>query len=366
MNVGYTPNSFGWLLLLIFGSFIIFPLLLLLTRLLLQLFGIRNNGLMLAVFFGSICLVLFSMSLALDMFGEQVAAQIVSKRETVTVDRSGDWRHSYLLSLQLDAKSLPLPMPSGVDSTLLESFLKDTGTQFSSYSPDDATYDRFDKNDAFALRVLRIGGLSITRPISQSTFTVLPWGWLLAGFVVLGLFVMFWRNLWWGAVLIAVMLLITLPIMNANQAQRTVEDNSDKTERITAIVQNSHRITEWDFVRSRRSHSEYELRQPYEIVEFQFTPRGARSPVIGIDAIDVAANAPPPFTKGQTVEVRYAPDEPRDVRVDGYTRSWPWRDMVGVYIDSALYIGVIVFVLLAFLWFGRGRKKSKSLTPQAQ
>ncbi|MBS1811941.1 MAG: hypothetical protein JST84_27515 [Acidobacteria bacterium] len=367
MNFGYTPESFGWLILLVFGTVIAFAVLLLLTRLTLRLMGIKKDGLVVAAFFGFALVALLGLSLALDSFGEQVTAQITSKRETVTVNRRGDWRHTYLLGLRLDAKGLTLPVPSNVDSTLLESFLKDTGTQFSTYSPDVVTYDRVHEGDPFSLRVLRVGGLSLTRPANQNTFTFLPLAWLLAILAGIVLMVLLWRKLWWLFLLIIVLLVVTVPMVNAYRDQQAADHLANKTERATATVQDVRRVTEWDFIRrGGRNRGEYALRQPYEIVELQFTPRGARSAVIGVDAVDVAANAAPMFTKGQTVEIQYAHDQPRNVRLDGHTRNWHWRDMVGVYIDSALILGTIVLFLLLLAWFGWRRKKSKPLTPEAQ
>ena len=368
MNFGYTPESFGWLILLAFGTIIGFAVLLLLIRIVLRLMGIKKDGLVVMMFFGLGLLAFLGLSLVLDSFGERVTGQITTKRESVVVNRRGSWRHDYLLGLRLDAQGLSLPMPGGVDSSMLESFLKDAGTQYSSYSPDVAMYDRLHEGDPLALRVLRIGGLSVLRPADQNTFSALPWGWLLVGLVVISLIVVLWRKLWWLFLIIAVLLFITVPLVNSFRAQLAANNLSDKTERATATVYDVKRVLDWNLTRrSSRRLGDYELAQPYEVVELQFTPRGARSAVIGVDAVDVDAKAPPLFTKGQTVEVRYAPDHPRDVRLDGQKRTWHLRDMIGFYMESALTIVVVLLFLGALAWFGaRGRKNKPPVAPPPQ
>lgn len=361
MNFGYTPESFGWLILLAFGTIIGFAVLLLLVRIVLRLMGVKKDGLVVMLFFGFGLLAFLGLSLALDRLGERVTGQITTKRESVVVNRRGGWRHDYLLGLRLDAQGLSLPMPGGVDSAMLESFLKDAGTQYSSYSPDVAMYDRLHEGDPLALRVLRIGGLSVLRPADQNTFSALPWGWLLAGLIVISVIIVLWRKLWWLFLIVGVLLFITVPLVNAFRDQLTANKISDKTERATATVYDVKRVLDWNLLRRRStSRGEYQLAQPYEVVELQFTPRGARSAVIGVDAIDVAANAAPRFAKGQTVEVRYAPDDPRHVRLDGQSRTWHLRDMIGFYMESALTIVIVLVVMAALVWFGWRNKRAKT------
>jgi len=142
------------------------------------------------------------------------------------------------------------------------------------------------------------------------------------------------------------------------------------TARATATVREVTRVKVWDFayMRSRaRDITEFALRQHYDVVDLEFTPSGYRGPVIGVDAIDAPNDSAPTFVKGAAVEIRYDPNNPREARLEGRSRTWYWRDMLGVYIDLSLVFVAILILLLLYGWFTtRAKRMARRVQDQLQ
>ena len=350
MNFGYTPESFGLLILLGFGALIVVVILFQLARLIARLFGAKSDSLALGLFAGMVALFFFGASLALDTMGERVSGRVMSRREAVWVSSRGGWRHQYQLDLSFSAKGVTLPAVKLNDAGVIEGFLKDKGAQHSTFDPDAATYDRMQVNDPIDLRVLRLGGLSLVRDANRNTFTMLPWFWIVFGLLALALLILAWRLVGSLVIIGVAPLVVILPLVNAWRDQRAADDFSAMTARATATVREVTRVKVWDFayMRSRaRDINRFELRQHYDVVNLEFTPAGYRGPVIGVDAIDAPNDSAPTFVKGAAVEIHYDPDNPREARLEGRSRTWHWRDMLGVYIDlSLVFVAILILLLL--------------------
>lgn len=360
MDIGYTPESFGFVILL--GVVAVFALIILfqLARLIARLFGSKNDTLALGLFAGMVALVFFGASLALDTMGERVSGRIMSRREAVWVNHRGGWRHQYLLDLSFSAKGVAPPAVKLNDGGVIESFLKDKGEQHSTFNPDAATYDRTQVNDAIELRALRIGGLSLVRDASRNTFTTLPWGWIGFGLLALAALILAWRRVGSLVIIAVAPLMVILPLVNAWRDQRAADDLSAMTARTTATVREVTRVKEWilgGMRRRSRDFDEFALRQHYDVVNLEFTPAGYRGPVVGVDAIDAPTDSTPAFAKGTTVEIRYDPKDPREARLEGRSRTWHWRDMLGVYTDSLLALLAILILLSLYGWFATRAKR---------
>jgi len=370
MNFGYTPESFGLLILLGFGALIAVVILFQLARLIARLFGAKSDSLALGLFAGMVALFFFGASLALDTMGERVSGRVMSRRETVWVSSRGGWRHRYQLDLSFSAKGVTLPAVKLNDAGVIEGFLKDKGAQHSTFDPDAATYDRMQVNDPIDLRVLRLGGLSLVRDASRNTFTMLPWFWIVFGLLALGLLILAWRLVGPLVIIGVAPLVVIVPLVNAWRDQRAADDFSAMTARATATVREVTRVKVWDFagMRSRyRDIDRFELRQHYDVVNLEFTPAGYRGPVIGVDAIDAPNDSAPTFVKGAAVEIRYDPDNPREARMEGRSRTWHWRDMLGVYIDLSLVFVAILTLLLLYGWFTtRAKRMARRVQDQLQ
>jgi hypothetical protein len=370
MNFGYTPQSFGFLILLGFGALIAIVIIFQLARLIARLFGAKSDSLALGLFAGMMALFFFGASLALDTMGERVSGRVMSRREAVWVSSRGGWRHRYQLDLSFSAKGVTPPTVKLNDAGVIEAFLKDKGAQHSTFDPDAATYDRMQVNDPIDLRVLRLGGLSLVRDADRNTFTMLPWFWIIFSLLALALLILAWRLVGPLVILGIAPLVVIVPLVNAWRDQRAADDFSAMTARATATVREVRRVKIWDFagMRSRyRDIDRFELRQHYDVVNLEFTPAGYRGPVIGVDAIDALNDSAPTFVNGAAVEIRYDPDNPREARLEGRSRSWHWRDMLGVYIDLSLVFVGILILLLIYGWFTmRAKRMARRVQDQLQ
>jgi hypothetical protein len=360
MNFGYTPASFGLLILFGFGAAIFLVILFQLARLIARLLGAKNDALALGLFAGILALAFFGASLALDTMGERVSGRVTSRREAVWVNSRGGWRRQYQLDLSFSATGVTLPTVKLNDAGLIEGFLKEKGAQHSTFEPDAATYDRMQVSDPIELRALRVGGLSLVRDASRNTFTMLPWGWIVFGLLALALLILAWRRAASLVIIVVALLAVILPLINAWRDQRAADDFSAMTARATATVREVTRVKVWDFsyMRSRaRDINEFALRQHYDVVDLEFTPSGYRGPVIGVDAIDAPDDSAPAFVKGTTIEIRYDPNNPREARLEGRSRTWHWRDMLGVYADLTVVFVAILILLLLYGWFTTRAKR---------
>jgi hypothetical protein len=360
MNIGYTPESFGILILLGFVAVFVLVILSQLARLIARLFGSKNGALVFGLFAGMVALGFIGASFALDTMGERVSGRVTSRRETAWVNQRGGWRHLYQLNLSFSAKGVTLPAVKLNDSGVIESFLKDKGEQHSTFNPDAATYDRTQVDDTIELRALRVGGLSLVRDAGRNTFTMLPWGWIGFGLLALAALTLAWRRIGSLVVIAVVPLVVIVPLVNAWRDQRAADDLSAMTARATATVREVTRVKEWDFGGNRSRNNvfdEFALRQHYDVVNLEFTPEGYRGPVIGVDAIDAPTDSAPAFVNGTTVEIHYDPNNPREARVEGRSRTWHWRDMLGVYTDSLLALLAILILLSLYGWVATRAKR---------
>jgi uncharacterized protein DUF3592 len=375
MNIGFTPESFGLLIVLGFCAVFILLILFILARLIARLMGSKSDALAFGLFAGALALVFFGASLALDTMGERVSGRVTARRENVWVNSRGGWRHGYQLNLSFSATGVTPPSVAPNDAGVIDTFLKDNGAQQTTFHPDATTYDRTQVNDTIELRALRVGGLSLVRDASRNTFTMLPWSWIGIGLLALALLILARRRLSfrWAVALVVIggaLFLVILPLVNAWRDQRAADDFSAMTARAAATVRAVTRVKEWDFGGGHGRSGitdEFALKRHYDVVELEFTPAGYRAPVIGVDAIDAPNDSAPSFVNGTTIEIRYDPSNPREARLDGRSRAWHWRNMVGVYTDLLPVLVIILALLLLYGWFTtRAKRKAQRIRDQSQ
>ena len=346
MSVGYTPESFGLIILGGFAAAIAVSLTYWLIRLVLRLLGVKKGDTWgFAIIAALLVGLFFTASVALDVVGEHDTAVVTSKQETLRVTRRGGWNRTATFGVRTT---------SGGDA------------QQAMLSASPARYDALAEGDTIDVRVLRYRGLSLIRDAALSTRTWVPWTWVTAGALAIVVVVMVWKLVPSVLVIGGVLLFIGYPIVQAARDQAQADDESAMTARATGTVVDVTRVTEWHLgsrrgSRSGRGLTQYTLPQPYDVVEVEFTPPGARGKVLAVDAVDAEAPASPLLPRGATVNVRYAAADPRDVHIDGHTRRWHWRDMAHVYSESALVIAVLVGLAVAGAWFTRRVKRALTL-----
>lgn len=101
----------------------------------------------------------------------------------------------------------------------------------------------------------------------------------------------------------------------------------------------------------------WSLTEPYLVVAAEFTPAGARSSVLGIDAID--AESVSHLRLGDQVGIRYSRSAPRQARLAFGTRTFPVKNVSDTRIALGIAIGCFVLVSGLRWWLGAARRQPK-------
>lgn len=94
------------------------------------------------------------------------------------------------------------------------------------------------------------------------------------------------------------------------------------------------------------------LPQGLERIELSFVPDNWNDPVIAVDEVDEGSAGP--LGVGMTVPISYAPDHPRDARLETGTRSHRWQNPL---VIQTTVLGIVVLALatpLAWRWYRGG------------
>lgn len=334
MSLAYTADAFGIVIALGLAALAGLGVVWLVGRVLLAMTG-GNRSWTPAVVVAMLVGAALTLSLALDTIGTRTRAVVTSRRETASVTRRGGWNRTTQLGLRTTG--------SGVE-------------QFLTLSPSFERYDALVEGDTVDLRTLTIfRGVSLVRDAQQNSRTWLPWGWLFVGIGGAAAAFLAWKVSPTLVVVIAIVVGLGWPIVSAWRDDAAANDSAARTAHATATVRAVTRVTEWHLGSRRssrwsRAFDEYVLAQPYDVVTLEFTPPGALGSVLAVDAVDVAADAPPVAKADARMSVRFAAEHPRDAQLEGFTRRWHWRDMAGVYRESVLVLAVFVAGLLALSW----------------
>lgn len=352
MSIGYTAESLPLLVLLGIGSIFIIPLLLWALALLGRLLGLSGSRLMLPFLALSLGGGLLALSLALDGSGVVRPAQVIERRETVRVRREGDWRHELQLLLRYTTDGSPLPPLVDPEMARLEALQIGSGFTLVALAPPPAFFDAVGVGDTIELRVLEIGDLfSLIRPATLSTRTVVPWRPLAIGSALAAMGTTLWllRRTVAGRLtaVVAALFLLLWPLGDAYlgwQQRETATPPLTAQARVRAVT----RVTEIEPFASEES-SPIAVPQHYDIVQFEFVPRGASAAVIGVDAIDMPAGDPARYPPGRTIDIVYSADTPRAAHIPGHTHRYHLMNVAAIYADWGLYI-MFASALIAAIW----------------
>jgi hypothetical protein len=114
---------------------------------------------------------------------------------------------------------------------------------------------------------------------------------------------------------------------------------------------------------TRRRHTmPVKLDHPYQLIQVEFTPSGAASPVVALDAIDI--NSIAGLQPKRAVDIDYDAANPRIARLRGGTRNFPEQ----AQRQLLLTFGLIAGILIALLIFTRSSRlfRPKSAGPTRQ
>jgi hypothetical protein len=91
--------------------------------------------------------------------------------------------------------------------------------------------------------------------------------------------------------------------------------------------------------------------QPVDVVGIEFVPEGRREAVLAVDLIDSGSIAG--LKEKGPVDVEYESGSPRTAYVRSATRDFLPRNLRGIAVDGALYLGVLVGCLMIAQFIGK-------------
>jgi hypothetical protein len=364
MNLGSSSADIGLTVLLLFPA-LLAPMLLIGLGVLIGRILHLPGSFPIFFVFGTIAAIFALGSLALDSMAGTVPGLVERRIESVDLRPQGDWQHNLHVSVRyrLDGSPPILDQPAPDESA-------------TTFNLSTAQFDRLSEGGITSLRVLPLfRSLALVRLADIQTINAIPWFWIGVAFGVLLLFwlagrLMASRS---GSMVIVAIVLVAgmgLPSALAYRQWQASEDLTSRPLRTTAIAREVSRITKVDPFpctpgsgsRCSRRNTQYDVAQPYDIVQIGFVPEGAGGPVIAVDAIDAGSV---PVQPGASMTIAYAATDPRAAQILGANHSHHWRNALGL---AALF-GAIALLVASILWWAiqrHGRTQQRAPVPQQQ
>lgn len=281
---------------------------------------------------GGVVVLVGGISLYLDA-QPTIPGVVESKSERIDVDDEGAWSHDLAVRVRYTRP--------------------DTGTERSDdLGADPAIFDRVSAGDRVDVRFLHVGGLiSFARLSDRSTLSMLVGAAANPTFVIMlaiaGLFALLWllstRPEWKVGFRTAFVLLFAVALVVQFLPQWRASGPLRGTQATAvATVREVDRFTQ---VGGSDESEPEQLIQPFDLVEVTFVPVDWRAPVLAADIIDADSLALEP---GGSVTVHYLEENPRNIRLEGGTRTYAWKNVAW----SAGMTAAALLVLAAFI-FGR-------------
>jgi len=342
MSFGSTPNTFPFELFVGLGALAAISLLALIGAVLRWLLGIRA-GYFTLLFTVFITLgTVLGLSLYLDTAGQVAAALITKKQETIHYRREGDWRHQY--------------------EVWVSYALADGSAPSAHFTTNAAIFDRLQQGSLTQVRSLSLNHwINLVRFADQSTWTWIPWWWLGMGIAIGLAGVLGWQLLkvrgGWVLIGLVLLVLAAIPFMDKYNEWRAARDPNRLPLSASGIIEEVQTVTELDpFPDDGSGDKEWEtaiaVTQPYAIVVVRYTPQGYVEPILGVDAVDIAANAPPPAVASR-VDLAYGVSDPRIIRLPHHTREHYLRNPMQWLTEQIRALALVSLVIVLAGWAGK-------------
>jgi hypothetical protein len=290
-------------------------------------------------------------SLYVDQRGIDMTGRVYSKREDVTT-RYGGWTRTSEVTVQYDS-----PEPVGVS--------------FFGIRMDPERYDGFRVGERVKLHYLRhsdipdvpgadilwqLHALPVVRLADERAFSGLErfFTWKVifacAALVVIAILLWTWRRahmpgFGWA---VGACVVVGIAALFFYDFPRPTPAPAVEVRSASGKVKSIDRINRL-FAGSRSRGMD--AAQPIEVVGIEFVPEGRTESVLAVDLIDsgsiagLKVNAP--------VDVEYEGASPRTAYLRSGTRTFLSRNLWGMVVDSALYLGVLVGCLMGAHFVGR-------------
>jgi hypothetical protein len=361
MNIGSAGEDFGLMIVLLLPALLLPALLFFVSWLLAKL--LRLPGIVTLLFGAALVAgALLAASFYLDSAGRLVTGRVDMHNEAIAINRQGDWEYDRRIELRYRLDGAPIAeVPSANESA-------------TSLRPASQQFDQLWAGGNVELRVLPLyRSLALVRLADTNTFDAIPWrivAMFVGGLLLLWAVSRMLRSNVGGVIVVvlAVILGFGTPLVLGFQRGQASADLTARPLRATAEVVEVTRITEVDPFpcpnsgrsRCERHDTMFKVAQPYDIVQLRFTPQGAASPLVAVDAVDVdAARSYPP---GESIEIAYAPADPRAALIPGSAHGHYLRNAVGLAGIIGGFTLLIAVLLFWGLWVAR-RKRSVSGHP---
>ncbi len=290
----------------------------------------KNSFLPWALVIGGLLLLLGVGSIYLDA-QPSIPGVVESKSERIVVDDEGQVSHELTVRVRFTRPDTGQPRADDLRA-------------------DPAIYDRVTTGDAVDVRFLHVGGLiSLARLSERSTISMLFQAISNPTLIILALLVGLMGLLWLltkhpalkvftvpvFALLAGVVLVVMfLPQWRASRPLRGAQETT------VATVREVERFTE--IGGGEESEPEH-LIQPFDLVQVSFLPAGWRDPVLAGDMVDAGSLT---LETGGSVPITYLLENPRQIRLQGGTRSYAWKNVswsVAMTVAAFLFLGLILF-----------------------
>ena len=291
---------------------------------------------------GGLAIIFIGTSVFLDR-QPSVPGIVEGKQETLAIDSDASWRHNLLLTVRYTP-----PGESQPTSRELRA--------------DPASYDQAVVGESVAVRHLYLGGLFAFARISERTTLSVMMGSdtrLLGGLAAAAVVVFLvatqgkLRDVTAALILGALATLLYLgPITIQLRAAMPL---GGRLASANATVVDVIRFTEIgdDSAESGREP----VPQHLDLVQVSFVPAGQQDPVLSADLLDADSLS---LEIGGRVPVRYRPDQPRSLRLQGGTRSYALKNTLWM-VAQAITIILFLAALVGLSWWGRRKRKPGAL-----
>jgi hypothetical protein len=326
----------------------------------------------------------------LDLFGVLTDGEITGKREAVVI--SGDhWRYDLVVSYRYRAADSPAPATAAqqVDAALYDrlavgsrvkvrystwGFLRSLGSAGVSLA-DARWYSRLphESNDQQWLLEIEmyavvavLGYLAYRRKsrplvmIAVVAAAAVGAGVLLFGFLIFPLLLLHWwrrRGQGFGWVLLASMALSA--VILATRIPWPARQPAGALVHTNAVVRQVHDV---ESVWGTQRFPGQQLRQPFQILDLEFTPPGSAEAVHAIDQVD--RGSVPGFARGAAVAITYPASQPHAARVAAATRTYA-RNLF-VYVLVLTYGTGALLLIVGWPIARMLGKVSATLSPNAE